>query len=99
MNDNRDRREFWLAHWRRCRELGMTLKEYARQEGLTVSVFYGWSKRFKRQEKVSPTFTQVALLPETTDTEFRLCFPNGLVLEWRGVADLDHLSKLVRSLT
>ena len=97
MSDNRDRREFWLAHWQRCRDRGMTLKDYAQQEGLSVSVFYGWSQRFKREANGSSAFTRVTLLPEAP-AEYRLCFPNGLVLEWRGVADLDHLRRLVRSL-
>ena len=46
MSAHRDRRQFWRAHFERCQELGMTLKAYAEQEELTVSVFYGWSKRF-----------------------------------------------------
>ena len=98
MSDNRDRREFWVAHWHCCQERGMTLKDYAEQEGLSVSVFYGWSKRFKPEAKVTCAFTRVRLLPETP-AEYRMCFPNGLVLQWRGAADLDHLSRLVKSLT
>ena len=50
MGAHQDRRQFWRAHFERCQELGMTLKSYAEQEGLTVSVFYGWSKRFKREQ-------------------------------------------------
>jgi hypothetical protein len=51
-----DRRHFWQAHFKRCREFGMTLKAYAEQEGLTVSVFYGWSKRFKREQSTGSRF-------------------------------------------
>lgn len=73
MQQNRDRRDFWQAHWQRCRELGMTLKDYAEQEGLTLTVFYGWSKRFKREAKVPSAFSRVTVLPETS-VDYRLRF-------------------------
>ena len=46
MSHNRDRRAFWHAHWQRCRTLGMSLKDYAEQEGLSLMVFYGWSQPY-----------------------------------------------------
>ncbi|MCB1753259.1 MAG: hypothetical protein KDI74_16200 [Gammaproteobacteria bacterium] len=80
MSNERDRLKFWETHWQRCRKLGMTLKEYAEKEGLTVSVLYGWSKRFKREEAMSSILSRVTVLP-SVPTQYRLCFPNGLVLE------------------
>ncbi len=98
MSHNRDRREFWQAHWRRCRKLKMTLKDYAEKEGLTISVFYGWSKRFKREAAAAEsTFSRVTITSETP-AQYRLRFPNGLVLEWSGKADAEHLSGLVKCL-
>jgi len=97
MSNNRDRREFWETHWQRCRKLGMTLKEYAEKEGLTVSVLYRWSKRLKREEATSSTFSRVTVLP-SVPAQYRLCFPNGLVLEWSGETDAEQLSRLVKCL-
>ena len=97
MSHNRDRREFWQAHWQRCRKLKMTLKDYAEREGLTVSVFYGWSKRFKREAAAESGFSRVTIMPETP-AQYRLRFPNGLVLEWSGKADAEQLSGLVKCL-
>ncbi len=96
MRDDHSRREFWQAHWQRCRELGMTLKAYAEQEGLTVSVFYGWSKRFKRESAGGSAFTRVVV--STSPTHYRLRFPNGLVLEWSGEADGEQLARLAKRL-
>lgn len=96
MSHDPNRREFWQAHWQRCRELGMTLKAYAEQEGLTVSVFYGWSKRFKRESSSGSGFTRVMVTPSST--QYRLCFPNGLVLEWSGEADCEQLARLAKCL-
>ena len=96
MSDNRDRRAFWLAHWNRCRTLGMTLKDYAEQEGLTLTVFYGWSKRFKRETAAESSFSRVSVM--ATPVQYRLCFPNGLVLEWSGETDADQLSRFAKQL-
>ena len=98
MSQHENRRQFWHAHFQRCRKLGMTRKAYAEQEGLTVSVFYGWSKRFKREEAAASTFSRVTVKPSSS-VEYRLHFPNGLVLEWNGEADSEPLARLVKSLT
>ncbi len=97
MSHNRDRRGFWHEHWSRCRALGMTLKDYAEQEGLTLTVFYGWSKRFKREAAAGSRFSRVTVMP-ATPVQYRLCFPNGLVLEWCGETDAEQLSRLAKQL-
>ena len=97
MNHTQDRRAFWHTHWTRCRALGMTLKDYAAQEGLTLTVFYGWSKRFKRETMSGSSFSRVTVTA-ATPVQYRLCFPNGLVLEWHGEADTEQLSRLARQL-
>jgi len=97
MSAHRDRRQFWLAHFERCRELGMTLKSYAEQEGLTVSVFYGWSKRFKREQANESKFSKVRIAA-STPAEYRLSFPSGLILEWVGDPDAAQLARLVKLL-
>ena len=59
MSQNSSRQAFWLTHYGRCQELGMTLKGYAEQEGLTVSVFYSWSKRFRKALTADTLFRRV----------------------------------------
>ncbi|PLY11930.1 MAG: hypothetical protein C0631_18480 [Sedimenticola sp.] len=97
MTHQQDRRQFWRAHYDRCHQLGLTLKGYAEQEGLTVSVFYGWSKRFKREASATSRFTRVEI-GTTGPADYRLRLPNGLVLEWSGTADTAQLARLVKSL-
>ena len=97
MSSNRDRREFWHAHWQHCQALGMTQKDYAKREGLTLTVFYGWTKRFKREAGAVSNFRQATVMPETS-VQYRLCFPDGLVLEWCGQPDAEQLSRLVKQL-
>ena len=97
MGAHQDRRQLWRAHFERCQELGMTLKSYAEQEGLTVLVFYGWSKRFKREQADESEFSKVRIAA-STPAEYRLSFPSGLVLEWVGDPDAAQLARLVKLL-
>ena len=69
MDQPQNRRQFWWMHCQRCRELGMTLKAYAAQEGLTLSVLYGWSKRFRREQTAGSAFRPPA---STTHTRMRV---------------------------
>ncbi len=102
MARHQNRRAFWRAHYQHCREQGMTLKDYAAQEGLTLSVFYGWSKRFRKENLDSNTPSPVGFsrvrVACTSSVQYRLQFPNGLVLEWQGEADSNHLKQLVQAL-
>jgi transposase-like protein len=97
MNSEENRRQFWQRHLRRCREQGTTLKAYAEQEGLTLSVLYRWSRRLKREAATASPFSQVVIAP--APAQYRLSFPNGLVLEWSGEVDVAQLARLVSGLT
>ena len=43
------RRDVWLAHLRRCRARGQSLKTYADAHGLGLSTLYSWQARFKAE--------------------------------------------------
>jgi hypothetical protein len=81
MDQPQNRRQFWRAHCQRARKLGMTLKAYAAQEGLTLSVLCSWSKRFKQEQAAGSVFSRVQLVSATAPA-YRLHLPNGLV--WNG---------------
>ena len=98
MEASQPRREFWFEHLSRCQEEGLTLKAYAQREGLTLSVLYGWSKRYKQQHGISGQFTRVALSNPDTASHYRLRFPSGLVLEWEGSVDTRELGQLLEIL-
>ena len=97
MSHNHNRRQFWQSHLTRSRELGMTLKAYAEQEGLKLSVFYSWSKRLNKVQETAVGFARVELKPLNA-TPYRLHLPGGLVLEWQGQADTEQLARLVKHL-
>ena len=97
MSHHHNRRQFWQAHFTRSRELGMTLKAYAEQEGLKLSVFYSWSKRLNKGKETAVGFARVGRKPLDT-ASYRLHLPGDLVLEWQGQADVEQLARLVKQL-
>ncbi len=97
MTDPQTRRQFWQSHLQRSRELGMTLKAYAEQEGLKLSVFYSWSKRLNKVEDTAAGHARVEL-KGLNATPYRLHLPSGLVLKWQGQADAEQLARLVKHL-
>ena len=108
-----NRREVWLAHIRRCRARGQSLKAYAEAQGLGLSTLSSWQARLKAEgllgEESARMFVRVepsapvavaapsqAPAPDTGANQRRLMFPNGLVLEWQGAADLRLIGQLLR---
>lgn len=99
MDRSRPRHEFWFEHLRRCQEEGLTLKAYAQREGLTLSVLYGWSKRYQQQIiGTTERFARVALSTTDSANRYRLRFPSGLILEWDGSVDTRELGQLLEIL-
>lgn len=99
------RRDVWLAHLRRCRARGQSLKTYAEAHGLGLSTLYSWQARFKAEgllgDESARTFVRVepsapVPTPGPGSGAHRLAFPNGLVLEWQGAADLRLIGQLLR---
>lgn len=99
-----ERQREWLEHLRACRAQGLSLKAYAEEQGLNLQRFYHWHRRLKRlglvatDTPVSFAAIRVSAAPGVTGSQ-RLHFPNGLLLEWDGPADLalvEHLLRLSR---
>jgi len=60
----------------------MSPKNYTAQERPILTVFYGWSKRFKREAAAAPSFSRVTMMPATA-VEYRLRGPTHLpTLRW-----------------
>jgi predicted transcriptional regulator len=90
----------WLEHVQACRARGLSLKAYAEQAGLDVQRLYRWHRRLKQLgltvgiEEVDFAAVQVRDWAEQAGRQ-RLHFPNGLVLEWGGTADLGLVGRLL----
>jgi hypothetical protein len=90
----------WLEHVQACRARGLSLKAYAEQAGLDVQRLYRWHRRLKQlgfiggSEAVDFSAVQVRGCVQQAGRQ-RLHFPNGLVLEWGGDADLRLVGRLL----
>jgi hypothetical protein len=95
-----ERQREWLEHGQACRARGLSLKRYAEQAGLDVPRLYGWHRRLKQLgliggiEAVDFAAVQVQGCAQQAGRQ-RLHFPNGLVLEWGGDADLRLVGRLL----
>lgn len=96
-----ERQQEWLEHLKSCREQGLSLKAYAEQSGIPAQRFYHWHRRLKvlgfvvDAEAVDFSAVQIERSSARAGTR-RLHFPNGLVLEWEGGADLALVERLLR---
>ncbi len=96
-----ERQRAWLEHLRACRAQGLSLKAYAQRQGLNLQRFYQWNRRLKRlglaatDAPVSFAAVRVSAARAVTGSQ-RLHFPNGLMLEWDGSADLALVEHLLR---
>ncbi len=99
MESSGTRRDFWFDHLQSCHSEGITLKAYAQREGLTLSVLYGWSKRYQKAHapKTSDFVRAIVNQPQQPGS-YRLRFPDGLVLEWDMPADTRQLGQLLELL-
>jgi hypothetical protein len=95
-----ERQREWMEHVQTCRAQGLSLKAYADGAGLDVQRLYRWHRRLKQlgliggTEAVSFAAVRVQGCGEPAGTQ-RLHFPNGLVLEWGGSADLTLVARLL----
>ena len=96
----------WLEHIRRCDDEGNGTKAYAEAHGIKPANLYAWRGRLRRLDVLAPhqggnTFIPVVLgappTPAPAATSYRLCFPNGLILEWENM-EAEALAPLVARL-
>lgn len=81
----RPREQFWLGHIRACRKQALSLSDYAKAHGLSLSALYTAHATLKRRGVLgSPpasaaTFVPVRLAP--AGAAYRVHLPNGVVVE------------------
>lgn len=85
------KQQFWLEHVERCAESGRSMREYAKAHDLNVQSFYSWkaqlAKRSRIALKAGASFTEVQVRSATVPAVIQIRFPNGCVLEIRGLDD------------
>jgi hypothetical protein len=85
------KQRYWLEHVERCAESGQSMRAYAEAHDLNVQSFYSGkaqlAKRSRNALKASASFTEVQVRSATVPAVIQIRFPNGCVLESRGLDD------------
>ena len=75
-------------------------KQFCRQEGIPVSVFYYWQKKFKQTSQPSGIgFLSVEVNHKTiTQSSIEISFPNGVVMRLEAGCDIEMIRSLITSI-
>jgi hypothetical protein len=76
----------WLEHLQAADQSGLTLRDYARQRGLSVKKLYSWKQDLKRrgvlpQPEARPTFVPVRLIGQNATAAVSVYLPSGVRVE------------------
>jgi len=76
-------------------------KQFCRQEGIPLSVFYYWQKKHKKEnQSISKGFLPVEINskpPSQTHSTVEIAFPNGVIVRFEGGHDIETIRSLVTS--
>ncbi len=76
----------WLEHLQAADQSGLTLRDYARQRGLSVKKLYSWKQDLKRrgvlpQPEARPTFVPVRFIGPNATVAVSVYLPSGVRVE------------------
>jgi hypothetical protein len=75
-------------------------KQFCRQEGIPLSVFYYWQKKFKQTGQPSGEgFLPVEVNHKTSiQSSIEISFPNGVVMRLEAGCDIEMIRSLITSI-
>ena len=75
-------------------------KQFCHQEGIPLSVFYYWQKKFKQTGQSSGIgFLPVEVNHKTnTQSSIEISFPNGVVMRLEAGCDMEMIRSLITSI-
>jgi hypothetical protein len=94
-NDDQTREDFWREHVETWRRSGLSQSEFAQTQGLVLSQFSYWKRKF---DSVTHTTSRKSFVPVTMtghSPTVRLLHPNGLVIECLPGTDTGWLRSLI----
>jgi hypothetical protein len=101
--NHRSRVDWWRAQFQRHEKADLSVTEFCRQLGVSVTTYYYWKKRVheltphalgqspaeyhSRHVTTSASFVPVSILEPATGTELEIELTNACVLRLKGVID------------
>lgn len=93
----------WLEHIKACAASGKSVSAYAAEHGFQVRSMYDAKKVLVKKGVLPRTgqtrFQRVQTATVTTDTQWRIRLPNGVLVEYTGNVDAASLSSVLNTVT
>ena len=94
-----ERQRYWLEKLQACESEGKSLSSYAAEQGFHVGAIYAAKKTLIRKGALPQTsgarFQRVQTQAVSAGSEWRIRFPNGVLVEFSGTADAGSLSTIL----
>ena len=94
-----ERQRYWLEKLQACETEGKSLSSYAAEQGFQVGAIYAAKKTLMRKGALPPSsgvrFQRVQTQAMNVSKEWRIRFPNGVLVEFSGAADAGSLSTIL----
>ena len=88
----------WTGVYQRCKESGLTNREFCRQNGIAEKTFYYWLKKL-RERSLEQHQPQLVALPEVGETSSMIRIRFGkAVLDLPAGTDADAIAVLLQAL-
>ena len=84
---NEEQKNYWGRHIEAWKSSGVSKREYAEANKLSRSAFYYWCVKLSREpiqetgKALTPGVFKRIAIQSSYSSSFKVCFPNGLILE------------------
>ena len=96
-----DRQRYWLDQIQACESSGKSVAAYAAEHGIEARAMYGAKKVLVKKGVLPRTqgvrFQRAATISISSDNEWRIRLPNGLLVDFCGPVDAGSLSTVLNT--
>ena len=99
-----ERQQFWFDHLQACDASGNSVAQYAKEHDLSVTSLYQRRQEFRKRGLLPapsckvPSFATIRMTSDlASEDALRICFPNGVRIEWPMPRGEEAASLLLRS--
>jgi len=76
---------------------GLTKKEFCHRQGIKLSLFYYWQKRYRQQQEEDAGFLPVQINGHSGAGDIEIIYPNGVQVRLGGGVPLSFIRSLITS--
>lgn len=80
-----------------CLSSGLTKREFCQQQGIKLSLFYYWQKRYRQHQEADAGFLPVQINGRQGASDIEIVYPNGVQVRLNGGVPLSFIRLLITS--